>query len=522
MVHLRLLNLSGTKLKIKIPLMSNLTSVTNLTELCLGGCKLSDTVPSLEMYTKLNVLDLSKTEIQSLPSLENLTNLRGLKLRGCKKLQQLPDLKSFKNLESLDLQETGVKEFPYWISELTHLKHLDLPDLNDLKTLDWEMIKNLPEELNWDHCGIFKFNEKRPCMSLRKDSRKEKEKNKGSIQGKKENKVSRPENKDDKASSQEKKEDRASSQEKKQDKSSSQEKKEDKLQDKKRRKTKLQNKKRRITKLQDKKRRKTKLLAKKKRRKTKLLTKKRRKTQLPAKKRRKAKVVAKKKRRKTKLLTKKRRKTQLPAKKRRKAKVEIFVGIELTQAFEKSTSKLIVFLKKFIGVGNLKAMKGCWLERCGEMETIFCREDAEVEMQKNQNILWASNLPELKSVYSGEMPHESLLNLTELYLDCCPMLEVVFPSSQLPENLKILEVKFCDKLETLFRPTKVEEYRHSLQKLHLVELPKLTSMGLLEGNNIKDRFPSLKVKIRECPNLKNIGTVQELGGLVENSKIEEY
>ena len=67
----------------------------------------------------------------------------------------------------------------------------------------------------------------------------------------------------------------------------------------------------------------------------------------------------------------------------------------------------------------------------------------------------------------------------------------------------------------LFRPTKVEEYRHSLQNLHLVELPKLTSMGLLEGNNIKERFPSLKVKIRECPNLKNIGTVQELGGLEE-------
>ena len=80
--------------------MSNLTSLTNLTELCLGGCKLSDTVPSLETYTKLKVLDLSKTEIQSLRSLEDLTNLRGLKLRGCKKLQQPPDLKSFKDLES--------------------------------------------------------------------------------------------------------------------------------------------------------------------------------------------------------------------------------------------------------------------------------------------------------------------------------------------------------------------------------------------------------------------------------------
>lgn len=135
------------------------------------------------------------------------------------------------------------------------------------------------------------------------------------------------------------------------------------------------------------------------------------------------------------------------------------------------------------------------------METIFCRED---EMQKNLNILWASNLPKLKSVYSGEMQHDSLLNLTELYLDCCPMLEVVFPSSQLPENLKILEVKFCDELKTLFMPTKVEEYeQHNLEELHLVELPKLTSIGVLEGSNNKTRFPSLKVNKVECPNLQH-------------------
>ncbi|KAM4073703.1 hypothetical protein ACB094_10G039700 [Castanea mollissima] len=553
MVHLRLLNLSGTKLNIKIPLMSNLTNLTNLTELCLGGCKLSDTDPSLKTYTKLKLLDLSKTDIQSLPSLESLTNLRGLKLRGCTKLQQLPDLKSLKYLESLDLQETGVKEFPSGISELTHLKHLDLPYLKDLQTFDWGMIKNLPEELNWDHCGIFKFNENRPCMSLSgtqffqylkenpelwkkyfeefkfsvcaltkegKVSRTEKKKDKvsiqqkkedkGSIQEKKENKISSPENKDDKASSQEKKEDKVSSQEKKQDKSSSQGKKEDKAsgQEKKEYKASGQEKK------EDK-----------------------------------ASSEEKKKEDKTSSKEKKEDKSSDICWHRVDSNFrKIYIK---THSFPENISKYLEiigfdeypggvedvlmkaeyvsliendFVKSLsdLDVGNLKAMKGCWLERCGKMETIFCREDAEVEMQKNLNILWASNLPELTSVYSGEMPHESLLNLKKLYLDCCPMLEVVFPSTQLPENLKILEVKFCDKLETLFRPTKVEEYRHGLEKLHLVELPKLTSLGLLEGNNIKDRFPFLEVKIRECPKLQNIGTVRELGGYVENSMIEEY
>ncbi|XP_075641003.1 uncharacterized protein LOC142612740 [Castanea sativa] len=566
MVHLRLLKLSGTKLNIKIPLMSNLTSLTNLTELCLGGCKLSDTDPSLKMYTKLKLLDLSKTDIESLPSLENLTYLRGLKLRGCTNLQRLPDLTSLKDLESLDLQEIRVKEFPYWISELTRLKHLDLPVLEDPQTLDWEKIKNLPEELNWDHCDIFLNRRKRPCMSLsgteffkylkenpkfsniwetcfkefqfsvcaltkegkvsrtekKKDkaSIQEKKEDKGSIQEKKENKISSPENKDDKASSQEKKEDKVSSQEKKQDKSSSQGKKEDKAsgQEKKEYKASGQEKKEDKTSSEE-----------------------------------------KKKEDKTSSKEKKEDRASCKEKKEDKSRDICWHRVDSnyrkiyfqTHSFPENISKYLeiigfdeypggvedVLMKaeyvsliendfveslSDLDVGNLKAMKGCWLERCGKMKTIFRREDAEVEMQKNLNILWASNLPELTSVYSGEMPHESLLNLKKLYLDCCPMLEVVFPSTQLPENLKILEVKFCDKLETLFRPTKVEEYRHGLEKLHLVELPKLTSMGLLEGNSIKDRFPFLKVKIRECPKLQNIGTLRELGVSVENSKIEEY
>jgi Leucine-rich repeat (LRR) protein len=159
--HLRSLNLSGTSLK--LPQMSNLT---NLIELSLRGCKLSDSEPDLGKCIKLEVLDLSETDIQSLPSLDKFGNLRDLKLRGCSRLEKLPSLKSLIHLEVLDLWGTGVKEFPYEISELTRLKHLDLPDLKDVPSLDWGKIKHLPEELNWDQCGIFKHIRNRPCMSV--------------------------------------------------------------------------------------------------------------------------------------------------------------------------------------------------------------------------------------------------------------------------------------------------------------------------------------------------------------------
>lgn len=46
-----------------------------------------------------------------------------------------------------------------------------------------------------------------------------------------------------------------------------------------------------------------------------------------------------------------------------------------------------------IGEGNVKAMKGCWLERCMEMETIFCGDESEAGKEENLEILWASNLP---------------------------------------------------------------------------------------------------------------------------------
>jgi Leucine-rich repeat (LRR) protein len=162
MDSLQLLNLSGTGLT--LPSLSNLT---NLTQLSLGGCSLSKSEPDFGGHTKLEVLDLSEeTQITSLPSLGNLTRLRELKLRGCSGLKELPDLKSLTHLEVLDLWGTGIKEFPYVISELTSLKHVDLPDMTGVEKVEWDNIKRLPEEVNWAECGILKHCKNGPCISM--------------------------------------------------------------------------------------------------------------------------------------------------------------------------------------------------------------------------------------------------------------------------------------------------------------------------------------------------------------------
>ncbi|KAG6683696.1 hypothetical protein I3842_12G026700 [Carya illinoinensis] len=148
MVSLRHLNLSNTKLQ-HLPNISNLV---NLSQLFLKSCPLQE-FPRMEgVLPRLEVLDLSETEITSL-SLNNLGSLRELKLRGCSKLEQLHHLELLVHLEVLDFWETGINKFPLEIYELTQLKHLDLP--KGIQELDLGKMKHLPEELNWDECGIF-------------------------------------------------------------------------------------------------------------------------------------------------------------------------------------------------------------------------------------------------------------------------------------------------------------------------------------------------------------------------------
>ncbi|RWR97688.1 disease resistance-like protein isoform X1 [Cinnamomum micranthum f. kanehirae] len=75
----------------------------------------------------LCILDLSRTEIKSLPSsLSNLVNLRGLYLKGCSNLEELPSqVGALKQLEVFDLTGyTAIKYLPREVGELTRLKRL--------------------------------------------------------------------------------------------------------------------------------------------------------------------------------------------------------------------------------------------------------------------------------------------------------------------------------------------------------------------------------------------------------------
>ncbi|XP_023870647.2 putative disease resistance protein At4g19050 [Quercus suber] len=441
MVHLRFLNLSGTELK--LPPTSNLTNLTNLTQLLLQRCRLSELCPNLEKCTQLEVLNLSETDIQSLPSLENFSNLRDLNLRDCSSLEKLPCLKSVTHLEVLDLWGTRVKEFPYEISQLTYLKRLNLPDLKDVQTLDWGKIKNLPEELNWDQCGIFKCSQNRPCMSLSGTEFFQYLKTNPGLWETcfKEFQFS---------------------------------------------------------------------------------------------------VCAHEKEGTARDICWHRvdlnfreiyfQILSLPEEHGKYLEIVGFdrfpSGVEdalqkaeyislIDNKFIKSLSDLAAGVES-INVGNVMAMKGCWLERSTEMQTIF--GEKEVLREKNLETLWVSNLPILKSVSNGNL---QLGHLKKLYLDCCPMLETVFHSSQLPENLEVLQIKFCDKLKTLFMPNPSTDCKlRNLQKLHLVELPNLTSIGVLELKSVQDIFPSIKlIKVRECPNLENLDKIKDFKSKSGNASI---
>ncbi|KAG6621204.1 hypothetical protein I3842_Q029400 [Carya illinoinensis] len=413
--NLRSLNLSRTGLT--FPYISNLT---NLTQLSLRGCSISDqSEPNFGEHKKLKVLDLSETGITSLPTLNNLTSLRELKLKGCSELQQLQHLDSLAHLEVLDLRETGIKKFPNEIYTLTHLKHLDLPkgiqDFDLQKELNWngcwiDKMKSLPKELNWNECCILKQWKTIPCISV------EGTKSFQDLNEKPEFHIS-------------------------------------------------------VYPEQGK--------------------------------------VGDIHWHKVDPFFRRIYFNTLSFPEECRQYLEI-VGFDSFPAGVEDALKKAAYVSlignKFItrlsdlGVKNVDAMKGCWLQRCVEMKKIS--EETEAKMVENLEILWASNLPQLQHVCSG-----GFKNLTEMYLDCCPLIKSVFHSSHFPEKLKILQIKFCEDLVRLFEPNNVLEAdkKWSLQKLLLVELPKLTDIGVPESKKIVDVFPSLKaIKVKECPMLDNM------------------
>ncbi|CAA7054927.1 unnamed protein product [Microthlaspi erraticum] len=136
---------------------------------------------------------------------------------------------------------------------------------------------------------------------------------------------------------------------------------------------------------------------------------------------------------------------------------------------------------------DLKSVKSCWLEMCGDIEILFSGVDEE--RLRDLETLSITNLQKLKSICSS-----SFKNLKKLNLDCCPSIITLFmDTSQLPSSLEVLKIKFCENLKTVF----AEE----------VELPKLHTLCLFELHvlsRIGATLPNLVTyKEDKCPKLKN-------------------
>ncbi|XP_077222933.1 disease resistance protein At4g27190-like [Tasmannia lanceolata] len=112
------------------------------------------TIPSgfFELMPQLRVLDLSHTNIESLPmSLSSFVNLRALILISCRDLIEVPPLGHLKQLQFPNLRAcVGIRELPQGIGELVNLESLDLSYLFRVTTIPYTTICSLSslEELS--------------------------------------------------------------------------------------------------------------------------------------------------------------------------------------------------------------------------------------------------------------------------------------------------------------------------------------------------------------------------------------
>ncbi|KAJ9538763.1 hypothetical protein OSB04_031496 [Centaurea solstitialis] len=151
-----------------------------------------------------------------------------------------------------------------------------------------------------------------------------------------------------------------------------------------------------------------------------------------------------------------------------------------------------------LSVSVLEKLKGCWIERCDEIVTVFDQNEMKDDPKSGIALenLGISNNRRLTSIYNGQNPIGWFCNLKTLHLDGCPLVSTVFPSSWLPKTLKVLEIKHCDNIVSLSEADSELELPF-LETLHLRELPELKTIGV--------SFPSLQtLKICECPKVKQV------------------
>ncbi|KAJ0252679.1 disease resistance protein [Hirschfeldia incana] len=134
---------------------------------------------------------------------------------------------------------------------------------------------------------------------------------------------------------------------------------------------------------------------------------------------------------------------------------------------------------------KIKSVKGCWLRMCMNITDLFSGVDEE--RLGSLETLSITNLPFLETISCGG----SFKSLKNLNVDCCPNIITLFPEpAQTPNSLQVLHIKFCEKLEKVFKEGEVS----TLTTLHLHELPMLSAIGA--------NLPNLKTfKKRNCPKL---------------------
>ncbi|XVE57361.1 hypothetical protein DITRI_Ditri04bG0085200 [Diplodiscus trichospermus] len=453
------LNLSGTSFLKDVKAVESLNCLTGLQKLKLSEIP-SEGIKSLRLKNlkQLEVLDLS---VVSLPSLDSLSNLRKLVLRGCSSLKELPSLDSLSHLEELDLSGTKVKNLGDKISKLTNLKLLYLPQEVIEEFKEGKNVEVLPLEVKLDRCCISK-----PSDTPQGD-KKPQSKPSDTPQGD-EKPQSKPPQGDEKPQS--KPSDTPQVDEKPQSNPSDTPQGDEKPQSN-------QSKPSDIPQGDEKPQskpfdipqgdKKPQIIVHG----TELVKSLKGNSELLESIRHSISSVHSQSKDEDNYGDSRKYifsdiyyKIKVPHEAIDKVSLEAIHSQSLEiRGFDDFPADIEVILKhaKYVFLvennflKNLSDLKPCslmntegfWLERCTRMESIFMETDPG-KWEKLET-LWISNLPKVKSLCDEKVESLSFWKVKHLYIDCCPMLETVFSSGQIPENLETLQIKFCDKLKTL-------------------------------------------------------------------------
>ncbi|KAH9781765.1 ADP-ribosyl cyclase/cyclic ADP-ribose hydrolase [Citrus sinensis] len=136
---LQTLVLSGCSKIVKFP--ETVISVVDLSELFLDGTSITEVPSSIELLTKLRLLNLNdcRSLVRLPSSINGLKSLKTLNLSGCFKLENVPEtVGQIESLEQLDISGTAIRQPPSSIFLM-----------NNLKELSFSGCKGSPSSTSW-------------------------------------------------------------------------------------------------------------------------------------------------------------------------------------------------------------------------------------------------------------------------------------------------------------------------------------------------------------------------------------